>query len=168
MFLERGFLFIFDEKAVALTLYAVDKLMSEARRIAAEYRRTTGKSLGISAEIARHDACRLLALEVEDNGSGFDAYDQDGRKIQIKGRTIFDESKSGQRIGQLKLEQDWDAVVLVLMDAEFQTTEIYRAARGVVEEAFEETRRSKRGAMSVARFKKIAERVWDREQGERD
>ncbi|VAX07349.1 hypothetical protein MNBD_GAMMA25-2643 [hydrothermal vent metagenome] len=147
-----------------MTLYAVDKLMSEARRIAAEYRRTTGKSLGISAEIARHDACRLLALEVdEDNSGGFDAYDKDGKKIQIKGRTMFVESRSGQRIGQLKLEQDWDAVVLVLMDEEFQTTEIYRAARDVVEEAFEESTRSKRGAMSVARFRKIAERVWARE-----
>ncbi len=147
-----------------MTLYAVDKLMSEARRIAAEYRRTTGKSLGISAEIARHDACRLLELEVDDdNSGGFDAYDKDGKKIQIKGRTMFAESRSGQRIGQLKLEQDWDAVVLVLMDEEFQTTEIYRAARDVVEDAFEESTRSKRGAMSVARFRKIAERVWERE-----
>jgi len=72
-----------------LTLYAVDKLMGEARRIAAEYRRTTGKSLGISAEIARHDACRLLQLEAEDSSGGFDAYDKDGKKIQIKGRDYF-------------------------------------------------------------------------------
>jgi len=137
--------------------------MSEARRIAAEYRRTTGKSLGISAEIARHDACRLLQLEPEDSSGGFDAYDKDGKKIQIKGRTIFDESKSGQRIGQLKLEQDWDAVVLVLMDSEFQPTEIYRAEHDAVMNAFEDTNRSKRGAMSVARFKKIAELVWSQD-----
>ena len=146
-----------------MTLYAVDKLMGEARRIAAEYRRTTGKSLGISAEIARHDACRLLQLEVEDNGGGFDAYDKDGKKIQIKGRAIFDESKSGQRIGQIKLEQDWDAVVLVLMDSDFQTTEIYRAEHDVVVEALDDSTRSKRGAMSVVRFKKIAECVWERD-----
>ncbi|VAX12590.1 hypothetical protein MNBD_GAMMA24-1031 [hydrothermal vent metagenome] len=143
-----------------MTLYAVDKLMSEARRIAAEYRRTTGKSLGISAEIARHDACRLLQLEASDNSGGFDAYDQDGKKVQIKGRTIFDDAKSGQRIGQLKLEQDWDAVVLVLMDSDFQPTRIYRAEHAVVTDALEETNRSKRGAMSVAKFKKIAHLVW--------
>ena len=146
-----------------MTLYAVDKLMGEARRIAAEYRRTTGKSLGISAEIARHDACRLLQLEAEENGGGFDAYDKEGKKIQIKGRAIFDETKSGQRIGQLKLEQDWDAVVLVLMDSDFQTTEIYRAEHDTVMHALEETSRSKRGAMSVARFKKIAEQIWVRD-----
>ncbi len=143
-----------------MTLYAVDKLMGEARRIAAEYRRTTGKSLGISAEISRHDACRLLELEVEDSAGGFDAYDKEGKKIQIKGRAIFDESKSGQRIGQIKLEQDWDALVLVLMDSDFQTTEIYRAEHNVVVDALEDSTRSKRGAMSVARFKKIAELVW--------
>ncbi len=142
--------------------------MSEARRIAAEYRRTTGKSLGISAEIARHDACRLLQLEAGDNNGGFDAYDKDGKKIQIKGRTIFDESKSGQRVGQLKLEQDWDAVVLVLMDSNFQPTQIYRAEHDVVTGALEETKRSKRGAMSVARFRNIARLVWEQEQGERD
>ena len=146
-----------------MTLYAVDKLMSEARRIAAEYRRTTGKSLGISAEIARHDACRLLRLEASDEGGGFDARDPAGRKIQIKGRAIFEESKSAPRIGQLKLEQDWDDVVLVLMNGEFQTTAIYRAPREVVMEALDDGKRSKRGAMSVARFRKIAERVWARE-----
>ncbi len=146
-----------------MTLYAVDKLMSEARRIAAEYRRTTGKSLGISAEIARHDACRLLQLEAGDNSGGFDAYDKDGKKIQIKGRTIFDESKSGQRIGQLKLEQDWDAVVLVLMDSDFQPTQIYRAEHDEVMDTVEETKRSKRGAMSVAKFKKIGHLVWQQD-----
>ncbi len=137
--------------------------MSEARRIAAEYRRTTGKSLGISAEIARHDACRLLQLEAGDNNGGFDAYDKDGKKIQIKGRTIFDESKSGQRVGQLKLEQDWDAVVLVLMDSDFQPTQIYRAEHDVVTDVLEETKRTKRGVMSVAKFKKIAHLVWQQD-----
>jgi len=83
-----------------------------------------------------------------------------GKRSRLRDGTIFDESKSGQRIGQLKLEQDWDAVVLVLMDSEFQPTEIYRAEHDVVMDAFEDTKRSKRGAMSVARFKKIAERVW--------
>ncbi len=135
--------------------------MGEARRIAAEYRRTTGKSLGISAEIARHDACRLLQLEARDNGGGFDAYDKNGKKIQIKSRAIFDDAKSGQRIGQLKLEQDWDAVVLVLMDSDFQPTRIYRAEHDVVIDAVEETKRSKRGIMSVARFRNIAELVWE-------
>ena len=96
--------------------------MSEARKLAVEYRRTTGKPLpGISGEIANYDAARLLDLElVKDNApGGYDAIGKgkrEGRRVQVKGRAILDEKKSGQRIGQLKLEQDWDSVVLVLMD----------------------------------------------------
>ncbi len=146
--------------------------MSEARRLAAEYRRATGKSLGISAEIAKHDACRLLDLEPsEDAVAGCDAVGRGGRegqRIQIKGRAIFDESKSGQRIGQLKIDQEWDSVVLVLMDAEFEPVEIYEAERDTVIEALgsdRDSKRSKRGAMSVAKFKAIGRLVWTREEG---
>ena len=94
-----------------MSLYSVDKLISEARRIAAEYRRTTGKPLGISAEIARHDACTLLGLKAVQGpgGAGFDAIGQgarEGKRIQIKGRAIFDERKRTQRIGQLKMERN--------------------------------------------------------------
>ena len=153
-----------------MTLYAVDKLMSEARRIAAEYRRTTGKSLGISSEIAKHDACRYLHLEPSENNGGYDAIDPNSpglRRIQIKGRAIFDEAKSGQRIGQLKLEQDWDAVVLVLMDENYEPYEIYQASRDEIETFIDKTSssRAKRGAMSVARFKIIGRLRWDRDNG---
>ena len=149
-----------------MTIHAVDKLIGEARRIAAEYRRTTGKSLGISSEISKHDGCYLLGLEpVNERVGGYDAEDDDGNKIQIKGRVIFDESKNVQRLGQLKLEQDWDAVVLVLMDENFETFEIYQAWREDILDALDESSRNKRGAMSVARFKNIANLVWTREEG---
>lgn len=155
-----------------LTLFAVDKLMAEARRIAAEYRRTTGKSLGISSEISKHDACRLLDLDANDGASGgHDAVGKGARqglKIQIKGRAIFDESKSGQRIGQFKLDQSWDRVVLVLMDENFEPFEIYEAERAEIEDALRDKTsesRKKRGAMSVARFKNIAQLAWTREEG---
>jgi hypothetical protein len=161
---------------MSLPVYSIDKLIGEARRIAAEYRRTTGKTLGgISGELAEHDAARLLNLEVcKPKPGGYDAVGRgkrEGRRIQIKGRAIFDESKSGQRIGQLKVDQDWDGVVLVLMDEEFTPTEIYEASRDAVMAAMDEaqqSKRSKRGAMSVARFKNIAQLVWTAEEGEID
>lgn len=151
-----------------MSVYAVDKLISEARRLAAEYRRATGKSLPISSEIARHDACVHLDLDpCEQEVGGYDALSREPtpRRIQIKGRAIFDESKSGQRLGQLKLEQPWDAVVLVLMDEDFDSFEIYQADRDEVVEALSDSSRNKRGAMSVARFKNIARLVWTRETG---
>ena len=155
-----------------MSLYSVDKLISEARRIAAEYRRTTGKPLGISAEIACHDACTYLDLEADEKAVGFDAVGisgkREGLRFQIKGRAIFDQHKGGQRLGQLKVDQDWDKIALVIMDENFETTEIYEASRKDILEDLDESgskSRQKRGAMSVARFKRLAQLVWNKDEG---
>ena len=155
-----------------MSLYSVDKLISEARRIAAEYRRATGKPLGISAEIAAHDACTYLELEAHEDAVGYNAIglngERKGCRFQIKGRAIFDEKKGGQRLGQIKTEQNWDKILLVLMNEDFETTEIYEASREDMLEELDEagsSNRKKRGAMSVARFKHLAQLVWNREEG---
>lgn len=155
-----------------MAIFALDKLITQARRLAADYRRATGKSLPISSEIAKHDACVHLKLTpVEKESGGYDAMGEEGEwrglRIQIKGRAIFDESKKNQRIGQLKLDKEWDALVLVIMNEEFEPTEIYFAARPEIESALptEEGRRSERGAMSVARFKNVAQLVWTQQDG---
>ncbi len=161
-----------------MAVYDVDKLMAEARKLAADFRRATGKPLGISNEIAVHDVIRLMNLAPAEPGAGgYDAIgtgSREGRRIQIKGRTVFTESssekkggkKTGQRIGQIKVDQDWDSVMLILMDDSYEACEIYEAGREAIVEASAEgsAKRAKRGAMSVARFKAIGERVWSREQ----
>jgi len=154
-----------------MSLYAADKLIGQARQLAAEYRRTMGKPLpGISNEIALHDAIRLLRLApVDASVGGYDAVDpaRDGLRIQIKSRTIFDESKTGQRIGQIKADQPWDCVVLVLMDDDYEPYELYEADREELLEFMDKSSsgRAKRGALSVARFKIIGRLVWSREEG---
>lgn len=154
-----------------MTLYQVDKLMSEARRIAAEYRKATGKVLGISSEIARHDAARLLNLELtDDQNAGCDAIGhgtREGKRIQIKGRAIFDEQKGGQRIGQLNVDQDWDSVIVVIMDENYEPTEIYEGDHADIAAALNESdsNRAKRGAMSLAKFRIISRLAWTREDG---
>ncbi len=154
-------------------VYAVDRLMGEARRLAAEYRRTTGKTLPISNEIAVADAIRLLELEpYEGEEGGVDAIgtgDWAGERIQVKARAFFDESKGKPRIGQLAMDKPWDRVLLVLMDEDYETFEILAATRAAIEEAMAEKTpsagRRKRGAMSVARFRIIGDPVWTREEG---
>lgn len=156
-----------------MTVYSTEKLISEARRLAAEYRRAMGKPLGgISGEIAEHDAATLLDLELcQERPGGYDAVGRgkrDGKRIQIKGRAIFDERKSGQRIGQLKMDQEWDSVVLVLMDEEYNPQAIYEAERADIMAALDDSQNSKRnrrGAMSVGRFKNIAKLVWQADDG---
>jgi len=153
-----------------VSLYSVDKLISQARRIAAEYRRATGKPLGISAEIARHDACSFLELEPHEDAVGFDAMglngEREGLRFQIKGRAIFDEKKGGQRLGQIKIDQEWDSILLVLMDEDFESTEIYEASRqDMLDNIEDEGNRQKRGVISVARFKRFAKQVWNKDEG---
>lgn len=158
------------------TIYSVDTLIAQARKLAADYRRATGKPLpGVSAEIGENDAARLLNLElVKDETLGYDAVGhgkREGKRIQIKSRTIFDESKSGHRIGQLRTNQDWDSVLLVLMDDNYEPYEIYEAGRDDVLDAVAEaetSKRAKRGLLSVAKFKAISQLVWTREEGEID
>lgn len=155
-----------------MTLYQVDKLMSEARRIAAEYRKATGKVLGISSEIARHDAARLMNLELTDNAAlGWDAIGhgvREGKRVHIKGRAVFDEHKSGQRVGQLNTEQEWDNVMVVIMDEEYEPIEIWEAAHDDIlqELTGSDSKRARRGMMSLAKFKIIGQLVWTRDDGE--
>ena len=158
-----------------MALYSVDKRIIQARKLAADYRAATGKPLpGVSSEIAEYDAARLLDLELRGPGErgGFDAVgrgEREGRRVQINGRGIFDEQKGGQRIGQLKLDQEWDSVVLVLMDADYEPMELYEALREEVLRAVKgdgESGRGKRGAMSVNKFKNIATLVWSRDNSD--
>lgn len=155
-----------------MTVYAQEKLIAQARQLAAEYRRTMGKPLpGISTEIAEFDAVRLLGLEPHQTAGegGYDAVDpaRGNKRIQIKARTIFDEEKGGQRVGQLKLGQEWDSVILVLMDESYEPYEIYEADRADLEDFVDQSSssRAKRGALSVARFKIIGRLLWDRVGG---
>ncbi len=149
-----------------MSVYDVDKLMLEARKLAAQYRVATGKPLGISSEIAVHDVIRLMNLKpVEASHAGYDAVGtgpREGRRIQIKGRTVSDDPKNNQRIGQVKVDQDWDSVMLVLMNDLYEPLEIYEAQRDNILEAVANTstKRRNRGALSVAKFKHIAQLVW--------
>jgi hypothetical protein len=149
-----------------MTVYAVDKLMAEARRLAAEYRRMTGKTLPLSGELAVNDAVRLLGLEaVEEQGLGYDAQrptPAGTERLQVKARVVFDELKSSHRVGELKLDRDGDAVLLVLLDADYETYAIYEATRPAIEAALAEARPNRRGTLTVARFQRIGRLVWSR------
>lgn len=140
--------------------------MLEARKLAAQYRIATGKPLGISTEIALHDVIRIMDLKPSESAqAGYDAVGQgtrEGRRIQIKGRTVTDEAKSNQRIGQIKVDQQWDSVMLVLMNEHYEPLEIYEAQREQILQAVASTsaKRRNRGALSVAKFKHIGQLVW--------
>ncbi|MFV2056744.1 MAG: hypothetical protein ACC707_09770 [Thiohalomonadales bacterium] len=155
----------------AENVYDVDKLMAEARKLAANYRKMTGKALGISSEIALHDVIRLMNLvAVPVQQGGFDAIGKgaiEGKRIQIKGRTVSPDSKQNQRIGQIKMDQEWDSVMLVVMNEDYEALEIYEAERESIMEAVGKSnaKRKNRGALTVTRFKHIAKAVWSQASG---
>jgi hypothetical protein len=98
--------------------------------------------------------------------TGYDALRRNGRRVerlQIKGRRVLPRSKPSQRVGSIQLDKPWDAVVLVLLDEDFETTEIYEASRRAVRKALltpGSTARNRRGALGVREFKLIGQRVW--------
>jgi len=155
-----------------MDIYSIDKLMHETRQLAAKYHQTTGTALPVTGEIARFDAAKALNLQlIEDISLGYDALGTgtfDGQKILIKGRVLFESSKSNPRIGQINPDQRWDHVVLVLFDDDYNPIEIYHASSEDIEQALSmkaDSQRKKRGAMSVAQFKIIGNLVWTQETG---
>ena len=153
-----------------MALYSIDVLIAETRRLAAEFRRSTGTMLPVSGEIARYDVSRALDLTLTSEPCGYDAIGNkhlDGKRILIKSRVIGDSVKSGHRIGQLKPDNDWDLVILSLMDHDFSPLEMYMMTHDDVAQALSESgsKRGKRGAISVAKFKIIGDLVWTRELG---
>ncbi len=155
-----------------MSLYAIDKLINETRRLAAEFKRTTGTMLPVSGEIARYDVSHHLDLTLcNDPGCGYDAIDnnpidnnrREGLRVQIKSRVIGNAVKSGHRLGQLNLNGSWDIVILSLMDNEFEPVEMYQLSRNEIINSLKDN--NKNTSLSVAKFKMIGELVWSKERG---
>ncbi|HEX8322081.1 DUF6998 domain-containing protein [Longimicrobium sp.] len=117
----------------------VFELLAEAKKLAEEFRQLTGKPLGITGEVAEYEAARLLGLELSTaRQPGYDAvlHTPDGEwRLQIKGRCVPDASSPSQRLGSIRLEKEWDAVLVVLMDEDLDAVEIYEADRDAIEAA---------------------------------
>ena len=147
------------------------EILRDAKKLAQEYRALTGKPLGITGEVAEYEASRLLGVELTPaRQAGYDAIEQiDGktRRLQIKGRCMLPGCKPGQRVGSIDRKKEWDAVLLVLLDENFEAFEIYEADRAPVIEALSapgSIARNERGALGVNKFKAIGTLRWRRGQ----
>ena len=147
------------------------EVLADAKSLARKYRKLTGKPLGITGEVAEFSAAQILGLELaEARQSGYDAIRKENgkvTKIQIKGRCIPANAKPGQRLGSIQLDKEWDTVLLVLMDEDFEVLSMYEAARKEIEKALlapGSKARNERGALAVSKFKAIGHEVWKRER----
>ena len=137
------------------------------RRLAAGHRRATGKTLAISGEIAVADAIAARSRSGTRRGRGLRRGPaRSGRRhtrLQVKA-LVFDDTRRPHRLGQLKTDKTWDAVLLVLMDENYAAVEMLKP-RAAIETALAEAKPNRRGTLSVARFRHLGTVVWTRETG---
>jgi hypothetical protein len=148
-------------------------IVAEVKPLAAEYYRLTGKPLGVTGEIAEYLAAQLLDLELAPaRTDGYDAirHDPIGQvRIQIKGRAFGDDASRSQRMGKIKANAACDIVMLVLMDnASLDAREIWEAPFSAVADrlAVPGSKSRERGALSTSEFKRMATRVWPKEDAQ--
>lgn len=146
---------------------AVMEVLSKAKRLAQQYRQLTGKPLGITGEVAEYEAARILGIKLTPaRNTGFDAVERkngSSRKLQIKSRCLLPNCKPGQRLGSIDIEKEFDAVLMVLLDENFEATAIYEAERKAVIDAILQPgskSRNERWALSVNKFKAIGKLRW--------
>jgi hypothetical protein len=143
------------------------ELLAEAKVIAQRYYALTQKPLGITGEVAEYEAARILGVKLTPaRQAGYDATEVVGgkaRTLQIKGRCLPNGCTPGQRLGSIRPDKEWDAVLMVLLDSTFSATEIWEADRAAVLAALAvpgSKARNERGALAVAKFKSIGRLRW--------
>ena len=146
-------------------LEEIGAVLEQARQAAIKYYKRTGKPLGITGEYGEYIAAERLGLNLaKARTAGYDATDKNGRQIQIKARKVSrGRSHGGQRLGSIRLDHEWDAVFLVVMDELFQIEGIYEAERPAIVAALEapgSRARNERGQLSLSKFKSIRRQIW--------
>jgi hypothetical protein len=142
------------------------ELLAEAKVLARRYYALTGKPLGITGEVAEYEAARLLKVQLtEARQAGYDATEVvagQTRTLQIKGRCLPEGCNPG-RLGSIQPAKEWDAVLMVLLDSQFNATQIWEADRATVLAALSvpgSKARNERGSLAVAKFKSIGRLRW--------
>lgn len=145
------------------------EILREAKKLAQEFYALTGKPLGITGEVAEYEAARVLGVELTPaRQAGYDAIERSNgsiRHLQIKGRCLLPNCKPSQRLGSIDVTKDWDAVLVVLLDENFDATEIHEAERAAVLAALSapgSKARNERGQLGVRKFKAIGQLRWRR------
>ena len=157
-----------DEGVSQSITQEVSEILSGVKSLARQYYRLTGKSLGVTGEIAKNEACRLLGLAMADaRQANWDAVgvrpDGAEERLQIKGRCFADGVGPRARLGRIDISKEFDAVLLVLLDDSFMVLSIHRVERSQIVEALTapgSRAREVRGQLSVSKFTSIGAQIW--------
>ncbi len=144
-------------------------VLRQAKVLAQRYRALTGKPLGITGEVAEYEAAHILGVKLTPaRQAGYDAIEVVNgveRRLQIKGRCLFADSSPGQRLGRIDIKKVWDAVLVVLVDENFDAYEIHEAERDPVIAAIlapGSKARNERWSLGLNQFMRIGRLRWER------
>ena len=138
----------------------VEDIIAQVKPLAAKYYRLTGKPLGVTGEVGEYEVARLLSLQLETARTpGYDATDQQGKKYQIKTRSLNAAAGEQRPKEPAQAATDLtDAALLALMDENLKMIEIWEAERADVDHALNRPgsiSRNERRMLSLSKFKEI-------------
>ena len=144
----------------------LQQILDEAKALAIRYKNLTGKPLGITGEIGEFTASILLNIELCDaRQAGYDGIRNGTEKIQIKSRCA--DKLTGHRVGKISTKDEFDYLVFVWLDEQFEPKAIYEATRNDVLIELNEpgsTARNVRGQLSARKLISISKEIWKAEQ----
>jgi hypothetical protein len=150
-----------EAMSASVSSYDVGMLMAQTRQLASDYREQTGQALPVTEELARFDAINLIALKKIIDQEGVDATNELADEFYlIKGRVIFKAGKARQKLGQLGLHFNWNHLLMVIYDPQYQPCQIFKVERSIIEKELEKLPVSKRGSMTIAKYKAIGQLIW--------
>ena len=147
------------------TLNEITPVIEMAVQAATDYRRLTGKPLGIAGEVGEYLAAKHLNLKlVGARTPGYDAIDQNGKLIQVKTRLIPEHKHSGsQMISKINTNYKWDSAIFVHLNEYFELQAMHEAERAAIEHALNlpgSKARNLRRSLHVSKFISIGKQVW--------
>lgn len=141
-------------------------IINEVKHLAVEYHKTWKKPLGVTGEIAEVIAAETLGLVLcPPRQEGYDALrNQNGltEKIQIKGRWKR-ESKGWGRVSAINTDKDFDIVMLVLMQGDYELFAIHEMTKDEAKAFLDRPgskARNERRSMGVSQFISQGRQVW--------
>lgn len=153
--------------SASINLQRTGQLLKQAKRLAIQYRQLTGKPIGITGEVGEYEAAYRLKLKLADaRQEGFDAFRISGKRrirFEVKSRVLREDADASPRLGRVRLDKQWDYVLLVLLDENYELLSIHRATRRAIQKALFEPgskARNEHHQLGVAKFKSIGRQVW--------
>lgn len=142
--------------------------LNNAIKASLEFEKVTGKQLNMTGIVGEVLACKRhnLELVVDDINEGFDAWDKDGKRVQIKTRRFkgVDSAMTGTLLSK-QYEPTFDYAVLILLNEQYEFLEDHILSSHVIKEHFDRINakrvnegKAKRKNMSIAQFRALTKK----------